>query len=108
MVVARLKTGPVEIKDEGNLLKVVKEVHADLEQLVIQADDGYEIVFAPAPQPTKRRRTTPEERERKIDEDFRAAAGSWKGHLDSDEFIASIKATRGQRARPWETDLPPE
>lgn len=33
---------------------------------------------------------------------FRAAFGSWKGHLDQEEFKAQIKAARGSRRPPVE------
>ena len=95
MVIAKLKHGPVEIKDVGDLLKVVKEARAEHEPLVIQVDDGNEIVFAPAPQPTKRRRRlTPEERTRKVEEDFWAAFGSWRNHIDRDEFMKQVREGR--------------
>ena len=38
MVTAKLRSGPVEIKDLDDLYRIVKEVRAEREDLVIQAD----------------------------------------------------------------------
>ncbi len=98
MVLAKLKDSTVVVKDLDDLLRVIKEARSRDEPLVIQ-DNGTEIVVPPSLR-RKRRRLTPEERERADSEAFLSAAGSWKDHLDDPEaFKRQIYEARGQRPR---------
>ena len=106
MVLARLSDATVEIKDVDDLFRVVKEVRGRDEPLVIQ-HDGTEIVV-PASHRPKRRRLTPEERAKADEEAFLSSAGSWRGHIDPDEFMKQVRAGRSSNRPVYEITLPDE
>ena len=89
MVVAKRKDGTVEIKDLDDLLRVLKEVRADEEPLILQEDGGNEIVLNPRA-PRGGRRT----RRERAGADYGAslsAAGSWEGLIVPDEFMRQVR-----------------
>ena len=95
MMVAKCKNETVEIRDLDDLLRVVQEVRAEDAPLVLQIDDGDEIVVEPASRRAGRRRPTPEERARAVEAAFLAAAGGWKGLVDGEALKRQIRAGRG-------------
>lgn len=108
MVAAKLKNTVVEIRDLDDLLRVVKEVRAENEPLVIEIGGGQEFVVNPAPRQDKRRRRTPEERIKADDEAFMSSAGSLAGLFDPDEFRQQYRAARGSRRTPVVLDFTKE
>ena len=106
MVAVKRKGATVEVRDLDDLYRVVKEVRAQDEPLVIQDDNGAEIVVNPAPRRPKRR--TAEERARADEEAFLSSAGSWAGLIDGEEFKRQYKAARGSDRPPVVLDLPEE
>jgi hypothetical protein len=108
MVAAKLKDTVVEIRDLDDLLRVVKEVHAENEPLVIDVGGGQEVVFNPAPRHGKRRRMSSAEKARADDEAFLSSAGSLAGLFDPDEFTKQYRAARSSRRPPVVLDLSEE
>ena len=107
MVTVKRKGSTVEIRDVDELYRVLKEVRAEEEPLVIQGDNGDEIVVPPGTRRRAKRRTA-EERAKADEEAFLSSAGSWVGHLDPDEFLRQVKAARGSRRPYVEITLPEE
>jgi hypothetical protein len=108
MVAAKFKDAVVEIRDLDDLVRVVKEVHAENEPLVIDIGGGQEVIVKPAPRPGDRRRVTQEEKARSDDEAFLSSAGSLAGLFDSDEFRRQYRAERGSRRPPVVLDFSEE
>ena len=105
MVAVKRKGATVEVRDLDDLYRVVKEVRAQDEPLVIQGDNGDEIVLPPSPRRRPKRRTA-EERARADEEAFLSTAGSWQGLIDPEEFLRQMKAARSS-SRPYvEITLP--
>src|SRR5687768_16985538 len=106
MVVAKRNDTTIEIEGLDDLYRVVKEVRAERAPLVLQLDDGDEVVINPAPLRGTRRRLTPEERAKADDEAFLEAAGSWKDHIDRDAFMEQVRRGRSSHRPLIEITLP--
>jgi hypothetical protein len=99
---------PLSIENFDDLRRAIRDVQEHNEPIVFEAKEVGIAVLSPPRRP-KRRKMTPEERERADYEAFLSAAGSWKGHLDvPEEFKRQIKAGRGSRRRFVEITLPDE
>ena len=97
----------MEIRDVDHLYRVLKEVRAQNEPLVLQGDNGDEIVIPPSPRRRAKRRTA-EERAKADEAAFLSSAGSWAGLIDPDEFLRQVKAARGSNRPYVEITLPEE
>ena len=107
MVTVKRKSESVEVRDVDDLYRVLKEIRAEDEPLVIQGDNGDEIILPPGPRRRAKRRT--EEERAKVDEEaFLSSAGSWKDLIDVDEFKRQYKAARGSNRPPVVPGLPGE
>lgn len=99
---------PVEIESIEDLRRAIRDVQAHNEPVIIQVEEVGTAVLSPPKRP-KRRKMTPEEREKADYEAFLSAAGSWKGHLEDPEaFKRQIKEGRGSNRRFVEITLPDE
>lgn len=107
MVSVKRQNKSVEVRDVDELYRVLKEVRAEEEPLVLQGDNGDEIVLPPSPRRRVKQRTK-EERAQADEEAFLSSAGSWVGHLDPDEFLRQVNAARGSRRPYVEITLPEE
>lgn len=107
MVTVTRKDPSVEIRDVNDLYRVLKEVRAQDERLVLQIDTGDETIFEASPRRPRQRRTR-EERAQTDEAAFLSSAGSWRGHLDPERFKRQIKAARGSRRPFVEMTLPDE
>jgi hypothetical protein len=51
---------------------------------------------------------TPEERAKRDEEAFLSALGSWKDHIDPDEFMRQVREGRGSNRAVYDITLPDE
>lgn len=105
MMTAKRKGRFEAIRDVDDLYRVLREVRAEDEPLVLRLDTGEEIVIEPRHHPAGDRAV---ERTGVDDERFLSSAGSWRGLVDADEFKRTYKAARGSRRTPVVLEPPIE
>lgn len=82
---------PVDISAMPDLVRLADEVARTLTPRVLERDGEAVAVLSPAP--VKRRRKGKRITDADI-EAARATFGSWKGHIDAEQFKRDIKAAR--------------
>jgi hypothetical protein len=88
----------IDISDNPELLRLVEEMNAAEEPLLLRRGDTELALLTPVKRPRARKRT----REH-TDADraaFRAAAGGWKGLVDTEAFIRDVYESRRISSRP--------
>ncbi|MGN6674064.1 MAG: hypothetical protein ACTHMA_12230 [Thermomicrobiales bacterium] len=88
----------IDISDNPELLRLVEEMNAAEEPLLLRRGDTALALLTPVKRPRARKR-----KREHTDADraaFRAAAGGWKGLVDTEAFIRDVYESRRISSRP--------
>ena len=107
MVTAKRRGAEIEVQTLDDLVRLLKEGAGEDAPLTIRADDGEEFVVRPASRPRPRRRPR-DARAEDAEAAFLSAFGSWRDHIDPDEFMRQVRAGRGSDRPLVVLDLPEE
>jgi hypothetical protein len=86
---------PIDITTSTELRRLAAQVKATRQPVPLTEDD--EIVAVVQPAPRRRAKRVPSKTDL---EAFRASAGSWKDHLDLDQFLRDNEQSRSIAPRP--------
>ncbi len=84
----------IDISNLPELVRLAEEVNTTNEPRLLKCDNKDIAILSPVKPAKKRTRTKTDH------EAFLSSAGSWKGIIDADKFIADIYESRKRSSRP--------